>query len=785
MACCTADADSATAVSLQQASGIWHFSSPAPRILKISYKPENYNRDERLSDAVVLSDRRLPVSFRAHPDTVMVLGECSIGRHQGAWYIEGLGTLPLQLPLPYNDGLYRGFRFALQEGEAIFGGGGRAIAMNRRGFRFDLYNQPHYGYAEGAVNLNFSVPLFFSSRGYALFFDNVSRGYADVGAADVRWMNVAFFSGELNVYLIGGETLQQMVHRFSLLTGRQPLPPRWALGAFVSRFGYQSRQQAETMVSEMQQQGFPFDAVVFDLFWFGDSIQRTLGNLDWINARRWPQPEIMMQNFARQGIRTVLITEPFVVKNSKNYTASLPYQATDSSGRPYVLTDFYFGHGGLLDLFRRDAQQWFLNFYRKQIDNGVAGWWGDLGEPEKHPPDLFHDLSDLGYARKFSADEVHNLYGHYWSKMLYDYYDKHLPDVRLFHLNRAGFAGSQRYCVFPWTGDVSRSWSGLRAQLPLLLGLSLCGIPFIHSDAGGFAMGDYDPELFTRWVQFAVFTPILRPHGTALEDLVPEVKSIPSEPVFYPEPYKSVLRRYYRLRYELLPYLYTLAYRHSQYGDPLMRPLFYYDFSDSSLFQAADQYFFGESLLVAPVLQAGASARRLYLPAGRWYPWSGGTALAGGRWLSVPVTFEDIPVFVRAGSFIPLAIPMKNTDDRQAQELVVCYYHSNQPSAYELYDDDGLSRRSLQNGQYCLMRFEAEPAPRSLRLHVSDRGGHYAGMPDSMTLRFRIYGLCCRSIKIVDNGRRLKTKVTQNAPGGPVEFSVPYNGRHKRLELHW
>jgi len=202
-----------------------------------------------------------------------------------------------------------------------------------------------------------------------------------------------------------------------------------------------------------------------------------------------------------------------------NYDPSKKFQAVDSAGQPYVLTDFYFGNGGLLDLFREDSKDWFWNKYQPQIKKGVAGWWGDLGEPEKHPSDMYHNLKDLGFKRLFKADEVHNVFGHYWNKMLFDKYAKEYPDVRLFNLNRTGFAGSPRYGIFPWSGDVGRNWSGLQAQLPVMIGMSMSGVPYIHADAGGFGGGDGDKELYTRWLQFATFTPVFRPHGTALGTL--------------------------------------------------------------------------------------------------------------------------------------------------------------------------------------------------------------------------------------------------------------------------
>jgi oligosaccharide 4-alpha-D-glucosyltransferase len=288
-------------------------------------------------------------------------------------------------------------------------------------------------------------------------------------------------------------------------------------------------------------------------------------------------------------------------------------------GKPFVLTDFYFGDGGLLDIFRKDAQSWFWSKYKKQILNGVAGWWGDLGEPEKHPSAIHHNLKDLGFKRRFNADEVHNIYGHYWNKMLYEKYAQEYPATRLFHLQRSGYAGSPRYSVFPWTGDVSRSWDGLKGQLPLLISMSMSGVPYIHSDAGGFAGGEGDPELYTRWMQFAVFTPIYRPHGTALGDLEPTVKDIPSEAALYPDPYKSIVRNSIQLRYQLLPYNYTLAYEQTKWGKPLIRPLFYNNSLDSNLYKTDNQYMWGDHFIIAPVIEKGATTRNLYLPEGLWY----------------------------------------------------------------------------------------------------------------------------------------------------------------------
>ncbi|MBK7885580.1 MAG: hypothetical protein IPJ81_18630 [Chitinophagaceae bacterium] len=201
---------------------------------------------------------------------------------------------------------------------------------------------------------------------------------------------------------------------------------------------------------------------------------------------------------------------------------------------------------------------------------------GRFGRTGKTPSSLYHNLKDYGYKRLFKADEVHNIYGHTWTKLLYNNYAKEYPQKRLFSLNRSGFSGSQRYGIFPWSGDVSRTWGGLNAQLPVMLGMSMSGVPYIHADAGGFAGGEGDNELYVRWLQFAAFTPIFRPHGTALDSIDKTAFSFPSEPALIEQPYRNIVKEAIQLRYKLLPYNYTLAYKQTATGEPLVAPLYYH-----------------------------------------------------------------------------------------------------------------------------------------------------------------------------------------------------------------
>jgi oligosaccharide 4-alpha-D-glucosyltransferase len=688
---------------------VYHY---AENIYKIKFEPKNYKKGELTSDAVILklpSMLTYPFNVRKNGDTVFINEKPLV-----------TGTL--------TTDEYKGFYFPLQEGEKIFGGGERALPLNRRGYRLNLYNNPWYGYGEGADNLNYSVPFITSSKGYGLFFDNPSKGYLDIGKANKSILEYGASSGEINVYVIFGD-YQQVLQSYLKLTGTQPLPPRWAMGNLMSRFGYTSEAQVKSILQKMKEENIPVDAVIFDLFWFGDSIQHTLGNLDWVNKKAWPDPKGMISDFKKEGIHTLLVTEPFFVETSKNYQSSKNYLAVDSAGKPYYLTDFYFGHGGLVDIFRKDAQQWFWQFYKKQMQNGVEAWWGDLGEPEKHPSDMYHNLSDYGYKRLFSADEVHNIYGHNWTKMLYNYYAKEYPNKRLFSLNRSGFAGSQRYSIFPWTGDVSRSWSGLRAQLPILLGMSMSGVPYVHSDAGGFAGGEGDDELYVRWLQFAAFTPIFRPHGTALYEKDTAAFSFPSEAALIDEPFREDAALAIGIRYAFMPYNYSLAYQQTKYGKPLMSPLYYYFPKDTIAVKIQDEYMWGENILVAPVLEKGAQERKVYLPAGKWQDITNKT-IEGGKWITVPLRMEFIPIFIREGGFIPAmnvngGIALPNSSKYNATSALLAYFPSSKPSSFEWFEDDGVSKNSITSDNFTLIKCSGKDEGNKINVSITPSNDRY------------------------------------------------------------
>ena len=769
--------------------GSYRFIRYTDNVIKIIYQPVNYTTNECVSNAVLVNPSidksNHPVTeFPVNGNSTISLKNISIKLENGAISINKNDVF--KLDNVFNKNGFRGFSFRLSADEKIFGGGERALPLNRRGYKFDLYNNPWYGYSEGADNLNFSIPFFTSSKGYALFFDNASKGYADIGKTNNNVFDVGFVSGELNVYLIIGNDYKEILSSYFKLTGTQPLPPRWAMGNFMSRFGYSSEAHMKDVLSAMQSEHIPVDAVIFDLFWFGDSIKNTLGNLEWMNKSKWPAPKKMITDLTKQHINSILITEPFILKGTRTYNDAARYLATDSFGKPFSLTNFYFGEGGVLDIFRKDAGNWiWKSHYKRQIANGVAGWWTDLGEPEKHPTEMMHNLADIGYKRKFGADEVHNAYGHYWNRFLFSHYLKDYPDTRLFHLNRSGFAGSQRYSIFPWSGDVSRSWSGLKAQIPLMLGMSMSGIPYIHADAGGFAGGEGDNELYVRWLQFASFTPIFRPHGTALGDIDKNAFSFPSEPALIEQPFRDYAKDVVNRRYSMLPYNYTLAYRQAAKGQPLVAPLYYYYPNDTTTTNIQDEFMWGENILVAPILEKGISKRSVYLPAGKWYYFNEEQPIEGEIVTTASADINQIPFYIKEGSFIITnsnAAPT-NTAGINNDELLVTYYYSKLPSNYNLYEDDGTSKNAIKNKQFQLISFKAPSINNKLIYNITTHGGNFKGKLSGRKLKFILHGLPATQADLYINGKYIEHLTNRDIPTGLYSFNVNYTNKPMTIEI--
>ncbi|MFZ8170418.1 TIM-barrel domain-containing protein [Alteromonas macleodii] len=632
--------------------------------------------------------------------------------------------------------------FALDENEKLYGGGQRVLGMDRRGHSMPLYNKAHYGYTTSSNQMYFGLSAVMSSKNYSVLFDNTASGELDIGKTNSDELLFKSQGGRASYIMVLGENLEDTVTNTVAVTGKQPLPPRWLLGNFASRFGYKSQNEVMDVIDAFNTQDIPVDAVVLDLYWFGKDIKGHMGNLSW-DAATFPEPEKMISELRAQDVKTVLITEPFILTTSKQWESAVANNALaqNDDGAPYTF-DFYFGNTGLVDVFSEAGQNWFWQYYEKLAAQGVAGWWGDLGEPEVHPDDIQH----MWQSTKVSGAEVHNAYGHQWAKTVYNNLTALQPDTRPFVLMRSGFLGSQRYGMVPWTGDVSRSWGGLKPQVELALQMSVFGMAYTHSDLGGFAGGEtFDPELYTRWLQFGTFSPVFRPH--AQDNIAPE-------PIFHADPVKSIARKFIQLRYDMLPYNYSLAFENALYGTPLMRPLAM-AYGESDWFENADSYLWGDGLLVSPVTSANQAEWPTLLPEGVWFDFFSDTKYQGGQTVNYPLSQDNYPVWVKAGSFMPMTKGLSRTEQFDARKIEMHYWHDNSvnSSSYTYYEDDGKNPASVKKGLYTKLLLNASVDDKAALTLTLDSEGSYIGMPEQRDITYIVHGLSEKPQSVSIDGR--------------------------------
>ena len=684
-------------VELVVNDGVYKIQFYTSKIVETTFIPngEDFNSN---SHAVVLQPEKVAIEFKDLNDRIVL--------HSNGITVN-IQKKPFQISYWFNgkpiisekEGYTKiesgeSIQFNLTKDEVLYGGGARALGMNRRGNRLQLYNRAHYGYETHSELMNYTMPLVMSSNIYAVHFDNAPIGYLDLDSKQDNTLTYETISGRKTYQVIVGDSWLDLIDNYTDLTGKQQLPPRWAFGNFSSRFGYHSQKEVEETVQKFKDEKIPLDAVIIDIYWFGKDIQGHMGNLEFLKDS-FPNPKQMIKILDDKGVKTVLVTEPFILTTSKRWqeTVDKDVLAKDSVGNPYKF-DFYFGNTGLIDIYNPKGKAWFWNIYKELADIGVKGVWGDLGEPEVHPSKLLHATG--------TADEVHNIYGHDWARLVFEGYQKDFPNQRPFILMRSGSSGSQRFGLIPWSGDVNRTWGGLQSQTEIAIQMAMQGLAYMHSDLGGFAGANLDDELYTRWLQYGVFQPIYRPHAQ---------EEVPAEPVFREEKTKQLAKQSIELRYKLLPYNYTLAFENNQSGAPLMRPVFFDEPNSKTQQLSATTYLWGKDFLVTPIVNSNVKEQEVYFPKNNvWFDFYTDEKFEGGQTKAIQTKENYIPTYVRAGAFIPMAKLVQSTDTYNASSLDVHYYYDESviTSTSQLYNDDGLTPSAFEKGNYELLQFESE-----------------------------------------------------------------------------
>jgi oligosaccharide 4-alpha-D-glucosyltransferase len=502
-----------------------------------------------------------------------------------------------------------------------------------------------------------------------------------------------------------------------------------------------------------------------DLYWFGKTLKGTMGNLDW-DKDNFPNPDKMISDLNTKGVKTVLITEPFILTTSSKWqeTVAKNVLARTKDGKP-ATWDFYFGNTGLVDVFKPEGKEWFWNVYKRLINQGVSGLWGDLGEPEVFP--------SKAITAGGKADEIHNVYGHNWAKLIAEGYKKDFPATRPFILMRSGYSGSQRFGMIPWSGDVSRSWGGLQSQMEISLQMGMQGLGYMHSDLGGFAGDYFDNELYLRWIQYGVFNPIFRPH--AQEDVASEVayKDIVT---------KAKAKKQVELRYQLMPYNYTLSFDNNQKGTPLMRPLFFEEPKNLELQKVSETYLWGNDFLVTPITKAAVTSTFIYFPkSNNWFDFYSDKKYNAGTTSTVNVVEDHIPVFVRGGAFIPMIKTIQNTTKYSLDTFDLHFYFDETVSKSngKVYNDNGLLANAYEKGAYEILNFNSTNSNKILTLKLNaEIGKNYTSNKKEVTVV--VHNIQPKRIFV--NGKELINKTFSN----PLEIPISWEkGTNPELKIEY
>lgn len=640
---------------------------------------------------------------------------------------------------------------SLDRDEKFFGLGERTGFLNKRGEYHELWNrdqgEPH---VDSTKHLYKSIPFFLGVKGssaYGVFFDNTYLTKYDLGKESSDYYYFAADGGGLNYYFCYGPSLHQVIERYTELTGRMELPPLWSLGFHQSKYSYYPETKVLAIAQEFRQQQIPCDVIHLDIDYMDGYRIFT-----W-DQTRFPDPQQMIADLHRAGFKVITIVDPGIKVDYEYsiFTEGLKKEVfcTDTAGVPYV-GEVWPGKSMFPDFAQREVRDWWAEKNRQFVQSGIDGLWNDMNEPANFATEsatLPLEIVHRHDGRLLTHSEFHNLYGSYMVMGTKEGLLRAEPNKRPFILSRAGFAGIQRYAAV-WTGDNRSYWEHLSLSIPMLTTLGLCGIPFAGSDIGGFGF-DLKPELFARWIQLGSVYPFCRIHSDCF--------TRDQEPWSFGQEMADVAKEYISLRYRLLPYIYNLFYRASLSGIPIMRPLFLEFQEDQRTYEINDQFMLGDSILIAPVILPGKDCREVYLPKGDWYDFHTGEKYPGERSILAAAPLRQMPIFIKAGSIIPLAPVINYVGERELTEIEFLIYPDVTSSDYLYYEDDGQSF-AYRQGKYNLNRIKVNFSSDLVELTVNSEASGYVSPTKSY--RFTIKGQK-PGTEVLVNGVTLETSLTE------------------------
>ncbi|MFA6400025.1 MAG: glycoside hydrolase family 31 protein [Salinivirgaceae bacterium] len=611
----------------------------------------------------------------------------------------------------------------LQPSEKFIGLGEKTGDLNRFGTVLTNWNTDHPAYGLNDDPLYQTQPFYMGIHGnkvYGIFFDNSFKTTFNFGASNTLYSSFAADDGNLVYYFFGAPTVAQILNDYTWLIGRSLLPPLWSLGYQQCKWSYYPESEVLSVANTFRNKKLPCDVIYLDIHYMDAYKVFTF------SPERFPNPKHLTSELDKMGFKLAVIIDPGI-KIEKGYKQYDEGVANDLFIK-YPDGTFYNGSvwpgpTHFPDYTNPETRKWWGESFKFYIDNGVVGFWNDMNEPAVWGAN-FPSVNEINFdGRGGTMREGHNLYGLQMARSTYEG-TKKLMNRRPLVITRAGYAGVQRYSSV-WTGDNFASDEHMLLSARMVSNMGLAGIAFAGPDVGGF-MGDCSAKLFTRWITQGVFTPFFRGHNVNSE------KS--KEPWAFGDAVESHARNVLNLRYQLLPYIYSAFYTATQTGMPVARSLAIDYTFDEAIYKKdfQNEYFFGPAFLVTPI-SSEATVAKIYLPKGNWYRYTTQELYEGGKECLIEVPMNDLPVFVKESSLIPMQTVVQNTSEMPSDTLFLKIYKGSISNIFTYYEDDGVSYE-FEQGAFLKRDLVYNPAQKSLTIGKPE--GSYTGKFKSVKLMF-------------------------------------------------
>jgi alpha-D-xyloside xylohydrolase len=590
--------------------------------------------------------------------------------------------------------------------EALYGlGQHQAGVWNYRGASVELSQE----------NTEIAVPLLVSSKGYGVFWNNPSRS-----RVNNRFVHSVYISSEvadvIDYYFLYGPDFDRIVAGYRELTGAAPMFGKWAYGFWQCKNRYKTQEELLGIAHKYRELKIPVDNIVQDWFWWTNTGEFKFN-------QNYPDPKGMLDDLHRNHLHLMISIWPYFYPGSATYT--------DMDKRGYFIdrtkaVSFHPMGNALYDATNPEAAAYYWNLVDQSLFKiGADAWWMDTDEPETEGREeniLLHHQLAIG-----SGDRYANIYPLMATGNVYRGQRGEADQKRVFILSRSAFAGSQRNAVTAWSGDILSDFESYKRQIPAGLNFSLSGLPYWTTDIGGFFIGNTnDPgyrELFVRWFQYGTFCPIFRVHGTRTTN--------ENELWSYGPEVQTILTQFDRLRYRLMPYIYSLAWKTTSESYTPMRALAMDFRLDTRVQNIGDQFMFGPAILVNPVTEPGATARHLYLPKAKWYDFWTGISSEGGRAIDSPAPLERIPLFVRAGSIVPMGPDLQYSTEKPADPIELRLYRGADGD-FTIYEDEN-DNYNYEKGVHATIPLHWDEAQQTLT--IRERQGSFPCMLEKRSFR--------------------------------------------------